>query len=204
MAIAALVTGILGLLASIIPFGLLLGVPLAIAAIVCGIIGMRRRIQRGLAIGGVVTGVLALLVSVAWVVGFVWLSDVGGAFLEGSEILEEGAAFGGGSVQQESPCAGESANAFDAAVQEGAISVYQVEACPDFADDFQFGIEMENTGADPMSVAVSVTALSGGQVVSDPGSQEVFLEPGQSGWVEVVTFDEWQPADQVEVQINQP
>lgn len=68
-AVAALVCGIIALLLSWIPFVNLLAIALAIVAVVTGLVGMRRAGdprygQRGLAIGGLLTGVLGLLVAV--------------------------------------------------------------------------------------------------------------------------------------------
>lgn len=67
-AIAALITGIIALLLSWIPGINLLGFLLAIVAIVTGVIGMKKAGQpggsgKGLAIGGLVTGILAILVT---------------------------------------------------------------------------------------------------------------------------------------------
>lgn len=69
LAIAALVCGIIALLLSWIPFVNVLALLLGVVAVGCGIGGIRKTRtpgvgQKGLAIGGVVTGVLALLVSV--------------------------------------------------------------------------------------------------------------------------------------------
>ena len=67
VAIAALVTGIVGILASLVPFiGALFSLPLGLAAIVCGIVALRRGVQRGLGIAGLVMGVVAFLITIAW------------------------------------------------------------------------------------------------------------------------------------------
>jgi thiamine transporter ThiT len=67
VAIAALVTGLIALLASFVPFvGALFSVPFALAAVVLGIMAMRRRVQRGFGVAGLVLGILALLITVAW------------------------------------------------------------------------------------------------------------------------------------------
>jgi len=71
LAVAALVTGIIALLISWIPGLNLLGALLAIAAVVTGIIGMRNAARpgvggKGMALTGLITGVLALLVTIAF------------------------------------------------------------------------------------------------------------------------------------------
>ena len=68
-AVAALITGIIALLLSWIPAINILGFLLAIVAIVTGFIGMKKANApggsgKGLAIGGLVTGILAILVTV--------------------------------------------------------------------------------------------------------------------------------------------
>lgn len=73
-AIAALVCGILALVLSWIPVINVLSVILGIVAIVTGIMGIRRAGspgigQKGLAIGGLVTGVIALLLSLLILIG---------------------------------------------------------------------------------------------------------------------------------------
>lgn len=78
LAIAALVCGIVALLLSWIPLINLLAVVLGIAAIVTGVMGVRRANlpghgQKGLAVGGLVTGGIALLLSVLILIGLVGL-----------------------------------------------------------------------------------------------------------------------------------
>ncbi|HVM14516.1 MAG TPA: hypothetical protein VM287_09315, partial [Egibacteraceae bacterium] len=78
VAIAALVCGIVALLLSWIPLINLLAVVLGIAAIVTGALGIRRANlpgygQKGLAVGGLVTGGIAFLLSVVILIGLVGL-----------------------------------------------------------------------------------------------------------------------------------
>jgi hypothetical protein len=79
MAIAALVLGIGSLLFALIPFVGFASVPFAIAAVVLGVIGLGKARElgqgKGLAIGGLVTGALALAVSVLYVLLFVVIAD---------------------------------------------------------------------------------------------------------------------------------
>ncbi len=75
---AALVTGVIGLvmaLAGFLLITLLVGIGLGIAAIVTGVIGRRRAARgeatnSGVAVAGIVLGVLAILACVAWLVFF--------------------------------------------------------------------------------------------------------------------------------------
>ena len=73
MAIAALVLGIVGLLTSIIFIGGALG----IVGLILGIVSLRTSKRtgsgRGMAIGGIVTSILAILATIALVIASVWL-----------------------------------------------------------------------------------------------------------------------------------
>lgn len=201
VAIAALVTGILGLLASLIPVvGLFVGVPLALAAIVCGIIGLRRGFQRGLAIGGLVTGALAILVSIAYVLLFALVWSEGPSIIE--DVVGDAGSLGDGPLAGESPCEGSGDTVtFDTPLEGGGIRVHQVQACPDFVDDVQFGVEVENAGSQPRSVSLEVSASSGGGVISSSVT-EVELPAGERGWVDITTFDDWQAPDEVDVNLG--
>src|SRR5688500_2547679 len=66
MGIAALVLGIVGLLISFIPLVGIVGIVLTLLAILFGAIGLRKREGRGLAIAGLVLGVIGTAVAVAW------------------------------------------------------------------------------------------------------------------------------------------
>ncbi len=76
---AALVLGIIALVCSFIPIIGLLSWLLAPAALITGFIGMKQE-PRGTAIAGVVTGAIALVICILWLVFFgVMLASVGGA-----------------------------------------------------------------------------------------------------------------------------
>jgi hypothetical protein len=79
MAIAALVLGIGSLLFALIPFVGFASVPFAIGAVVLGVIGLGKSREigqgKGLAVGGLVTGALALAVSVLYVLLFIVIAD---------------------------------------------------------------------------------------------------------------------------------
>lgn len=81
LAIAALILGILSLVGGLVPFLGWAMVPFALTAVGLGIAGMSRARTigegKGLAIGGLVTGVLALLAILAWTIAIVWLIDRG-------------------------------------------------------------------------------------------------------------------------------
>lgn len=205
VAIAAIVTGSLGLLASLIPvIGWFIGVPLALAALVCGFIGLRRGIQRGLSIGGLVTGALAILVSIAYGVLLAFVVSSGSTIFQDVVAEAEGEVFGPeGAVLSSSPCEGNGETVeFAVEATGGPVNVSQVHACPDFADDVQFALQVDNTSSEPQTAEVTVTATAGGDIVSDSVVGDVFLEAGQGGWVEIVTFDDWQPPDQVDVTVE--
>jgi MFS-type transporter involved in bile tolerance (Atg22 family) len=62
---AALVMGVVGSCIGLIPILGILALPLGILAIIFGIVGIRRRAKEGFAIAGLVTGLLALVLSIA-------------------------------------------------------------------------------------------------------------------------------------------
>ena len=71
LGIAALITGIIALVLSLIPVIGFISWLLAPIAIVLGVIGMNQRNHpRGTAIAGVATGGLALLICILWLVAF--------------------------------------------------------------------------------------------------------------------------------------
>ncbi len=95
MAIAALVVGVISLLIAWIPFVGLLGVVGGIVALVLGIVA-RKRITRtraeggGLAVGGIVTGAIALVLGLAITVGlFVFGQNLFGGAIEDFEACME-------------------------------------------------------------------------------------------------------------------
>jgi hypothetical protein len=66
LAVSALVLGIIGLVLCMIPF---LPYPLAILAIIFGVIGKKKEIKKGLAITGIVTGIITLSLKIWFWVG---------------------------------------------------------------------------------------------------------------------------------------
>lgn len=94
VAVAALVCGILALVLSWIPVINVLSVILGVVAIVTGVMGIRRASlpglgQKGIAVGGLVTGVIAVLLSLLILIGLAGLvTDP--EFRDFFEQLEEG------------------------------------------------------------------------------------------------------------------
>lgn len=95
LAVAALIIGILSLLIAIFPFVGLLGTLGGIAAVILGIVG-RKKIARGQASGGgmamtgIITGVLAIVLSLVVTVGAaLFFQRVGDGFLDEFNTLEQ-------------------------------------------------------------------------------------------------------------------
>lgn len=70
LGIAALVLGILAILAAVTLIGAVVGIPLGLVALILGIVGVRRvgkgvATNKGVAIAGIVTGLLGLIASIA-------------------------------------------------------------------------------------------------------------------------------------------
>jgi hypothetical protein len=73
MATTGFVTGLLGAIFSLIPFLFFVGFPLSVCGVVFSIIGLRRvkadplRGGKGLAIAGLVLGIVGILLTILWV-----------------------------------------------------------------------------------------------------------------------------------------
>ncbi len=70
MAIAALVIGIGSMVLAIIPVIGFLSWILSPLAIILGAIALRKTVGKGLAIGGIITGVIGVLICIAWAAAF--------------------------------------------------------------------------------------------------------------------------------------
>ncbi|KMK78065.1 DUF4190 domain-containing protein [Alkalihalobacillus pseudalcaliphilus] len=68
LAVSALVLGIIGLVLFWVPF---IPYPLAILALIFGFIGLKKQVKKGLAITGIVTGAVTLLLKLLFWIGFV-------------------------------------------------------------------------------------------------------------------------------------
>ena len=80
LGVLSLVLGIIGLICSIIPVIGLISWLLAPGALITGFLGLRNQASKGLAIAGLVTGGLALVVCLIWAAIFgVLIASVGGA-----------------------------------------------------------------------------------------------------------------------------
>lgn len=66
LAVTALVLGIVGLVFFLVP---ILPYPLAILAIIFGVIGMKKQVKKGLAITGLVTGIITLGIKISFWAG---------------------------------------------------------------------------------------------------------------------------------------
>jgi hypothetical protein len=80
LGVLSLVLGIIGLICSIIPVVGLISWLIAPGAIITGVLGLKSPASRGLAIGGLATGGLALIVCLIWAMVFgALISTVGSA-----------------------------------------------------------------------------------------------------------------------------
>lgn len=80
LGVISLVLGIIGLICSIIPVIGLISWLLAPGALITGVLGLKNPASKGLAIGGIVTGGLALVVCLIWAAIFgVLIASTSGA-----------------------------------------------------------------------------------------------------------------------------
>ena len=69
LAVGSLITGIIALVLSLIPFIGFISWILAPAGLIMGVIAVNKPAGKGLAIGGIVTSAIALIICILWVVG---------------------------------------------------------------------------------------------------------------------------------------
>jgi len=111
MAVAALVLGILALLASPWPIGSYFAIVLAALAVIFGIIGVRRRAGKGMAMTGLILGVLALAISI---IASIFWTNVGADIIEISEqCIDETGTDQGPAFEQCINDKGQNYNPFD-------------------------------------------------------------------------------------------
>lgn len=70
MPVAALVLGIVGLILSFVPCLGMYAIPLTILAIIFGVIGMKKEKGKGMAIAGLVCGIVGSLIACWWIYAY--------------------------------------------------------------------------------------------------------------------------------------
>jgi hypothetical protein len=70
LAIAALITGIIGMILALIPVIGFLSWILSPLATILGFIALRNPVSKGASIGGIVTGIIGILICIAWALLF--------------------------------------------------------------------------------------------------------------------------------------
>lgn len=89
LALAAMITGIVGLILAFIPLiGILSWIICPVAAVL-GFIAMGKATGKGMAITGIVTGILGILVCIAWVMGLAALGSAASAVADENNIDTE-------------------------------------------------------------------------------------------------------------------
>jgi hypothetical protein len=66
MSVGSLVLGIVGLLVSLVPFFGMYAIPLTVLAVILGALGLRASTGRGMAVAGLVLGILGTVLAVWW------------------------------------------------------------------------------------------------------------------------------------------
>jgi hypothetical protein len=150
MAIAALVIGIGSMVLAIIPVIGFLSWILSPLAIILGAIALRKVVGKGLAIGGIITGVIGVLICIAWVLLF-------GAAIN---AMPEGTM---AEIQQEMERAAQEANqAGNASQAGGAVDAGQADPAGQVAQPAQ--TTNDNSGdyqASPVDAGNEATVQGG-------------------------------------------
>lgn len=173
LAIASLVVGILALFTGFFFLGGVLGL-IAIGLGIGGISAAKRTGGgKGLAIGGIVTGVLGIVIAIGVLIFGVLAANVIG---EGIESLsgcqdDERAATGTVTLQD--------------------VDVSDIVVCSDSVDDYAFSATISNTSDEAVSTGVQFEALDSSGEVLGTGDTFVSLEPGASSTENVISFDDY-------------
>jgi hypothetical protein len=183
-AVAALVLGVLAVSLALNVLLFLLAVPVGIAAVVLGVTGARRAritgMGRGQALAGGITGGIASLLGVAWIVLGVNLL---GSFPEVAALLGRQPA----AVDAEATT-GVFAGACERSADRRAVggeyragdhTVTGVVVCSDSSGDFAFSATVRNDGGSTAPVTLELQALADGQIVGTADSI-VTVPPGHS------------------------
>ncbi len=147
LAITSLVTGVVGLLLCLIPG---LGIVLGVAAVIFGIIALRRRQNKGMALGGLITGALAAVINTIMIIGLILIIPVFGETVDGFNKI------GGASSSVE----------YTVSVSEGTATVEYTGRDGTASDTVTSGAPVEisdslsrpDNAADPVPVSITVTA----------------------------------------------
>ncbi len=85
MPVGSLVLGIVGLVLSLVPFFGMYALPLTLLAVLFGALGLKSVTGRGVAIGGLICGILGTVIASWWIYA---TSAVGDALVEGAKQYE--------------------------------------------------------------------------------------------------------------------
>ncbi len=75
MPVGALVLGIVGLVVSLVPFFGMYALPLTLIAVILGALGMKSLTGRGMAIGGLICGIIGSVIAAWWIYATSVVSD---------------------------------------------------------------------------------------------------------------------------------
>ena len=90
MPVAALVLGIVGLLLSLVPCLGMWAIPLTILAIIFGVLGMKKEKGKGMAIAGLICGIVGSLVACWWIYAYFTIkSEIGDPNSEFNKGIQE-------------------------------------------------------------------------------------------------------------------
>jgi hypothetical protein len=81
MSIAALVLGIVGLVLSLVPCLGMYALPLTVIAVILGLLGMKKPTNKGLAIAGLVCGLIGTVVGSYWLYAYMTIKPLSDAEL---------------------------------------------------------------------------------------------------------------------------
>lgn len=180
LAIASLVVGILALFTGFFLLGGVLGL-IAIGLGIGGISAAKRLGGgKGLAIGGIVTGVLGIVIAIGVLIFGVLAANVIGEGIESVEVGPISAAVGGCQANE---------RAATGTVTLQDVDVSDIVVCSDSVDDYAFSATISNTSDEAVSTGVQFEALDSSGEVLGTGDTFVSLEPGASSTESVISFD---------------
>jgi hypothetical protein len=182
LATAALVLGVLALSLALNPLLFLLAAPAGLTAVVLGWLGTQRAresgLGRGQAIGGLVTGLLAVLLAALAIAGALTVIS---AF--------RGTVASAGTEGGAACAAAEDVRIVGGERRAGDYVLSDIQVCSDAFDDFAFSASVHNDGVVRGLAMLELEVVDGTGVPLGTGSGSVLVEPGETARADFLSAD---------------